>query len=308
MQTMFGRKRAGKVTPRSTFSHSRTSNFAEEVLELEGELDFNCSLSTVQRLMQLYTEAIEYYESIKDAKYLHYQERMQKLLTRHDVIRIIKTPHNASATPPPQDKELIEKRKEESQTKQRLRSRQLNYQLNPHLSGERTAQQALKTHSNEASNLSQQLRQNLKSQHDSLNSRLRERQSRSRNASMTPVRQPSKDLRSSFAPENHSRPSLTEESDRSGGMPSSSPFDLFESQVEAIMEKFVESKMKVRKEIESKYEEELEEIKKMGDASVFKSLYEEMKKNKEQEIETAMKDLEEKRKAEISAVRKKLIN
>ena len=60
-------------------------HFAEEVLDLEGEVAMHCTLKDVLRLIELYTLATEHYEAIQDSKYLHYQDRITALLTRKDV-------------------------------------------------------------------------------------------------------------------------------------------------------------------------------------------------------------------------------
>ena len=76
----------------SHFASPLPPNFAQEVLDLEGSLDFDCSEQTVKRLMQLYTAAIEHYEAIEDLKHLHYQDRLHTLLARADVARTFRLP------------------------------------------------------------------------------------------------------------------------------------------------------------------------------------------------------------------------
>lgn len=65
-------------------------NFATKLLEKEQELERDCSLQTIEKLVQLYTEAIEYFEYTNDGKCKDFQERMHQILTRTDVLEAVK--------------------------------------------------------------------------------------------------------------------------------------------------------------------------------------------------------------------------
>ena len=65
-------------------------NFAVKLIDKEAELERNCNVDIIQELVQLYTEAVEYYAFIKDNKSYDYQERMHKMFVRPDVIKAIK--------------------------------------------------------------------------------------------------------------------------------------------------------------------------------------------------------------------------
>mmetsp|Transcript_19772 Transcript_19772/g.36412 ORF Transcript_19772/g.36412 Transcript_19772/m.36412 type:complete len:276 (-) Transcript_19772:1401-2228(-) len=67
-----------------TLAPSLPKNFAEMVLDLECELDASWQNDTVQQLMELYTQAIEYYCTIASPKFKLFQERLQSLLLRQD--------------------------------------------------------------------------------------------------------------------------------------------------------------------------------------------------------------------------------
>jgi hypothetical protein len=58
-------------------------------LETELELDSHCDLEHVQQLVGLYQQAIEYYEYVKDHKYLEFNKRLHRLLTRPDVRSVL---------------------------------------------------------------------------------------------------------------------------------------------------------------------------------------------------------------------------
>lgn len=70
---------AGRSSRGLTFTpQGRTlpPRFAERILQLEMDLDYSCSLATLKQLLQLYSTAIEHYESIEDPRFLQFQERM----------------------------------------------------------------------------------------------------------------------------------------------------------------------------------------------------------------------------------------
>ena len=138
---------------------SLPKNFAQQVLDLEGEIDFNCELSTVKRLIELYTAAIEFYEAVQNNKYLHYKDRLQALFSRNDVL------------------ELLEHR---DATKQRPRRKTLSLSHASSLMANRSAEKELSEHYSSSSNLLRKLQQNIQNQCSSLAKRLHERRLKNR--------------------------------------------------------------------------------------------------------------------------------
>lgn len=61
-------------------------NFAQELLHHELEIESDTfTMQTVIQLLQLYRLGVEYYESIKDDKYLIFKNKSQSLLLRESV-------------------------------------------------------------------------------------------------------------------------------------------------------------------------------------------------------------------------------
>lgn len=54
--------------------------FADEVLDLELKLEKDCTQADVDRLIYLYSQAMEFYEPVNKDKYLSFKNRIQKLL------------------------------------------------------------------------------------------------------------------------------------------------------------------------------------------------------------------------------------
>ena len=66
-------------------------NFAEQVLNLELLLDSgNFDINTINELMQLYTNAVEYYSGMNDVRYIHFTERIQNMLIRPEILKLMK--------------------------------------------------------------------------------------------------------------------------------------------------------------------------------------------------------------------------
>jgi hypothetical protein len=61
----------------STKAVKLPKNFAELVLDLELLVDSgNFDINTINKLMQLYSQAVEYYSGMNDVRYVYYTERI----------------------------------------------------------------------------------------------------------------------------------------------------------------------------------------------------------------------------------------
>jgi hypothetical protein len=62
-------------------------NFFEKVLELELRIKRDFTMEILTEIVNLYTSAIEWYESIEDSKYKDYQNRLNILLSQPDILK-----------------------------------------------------------------------------------------------------------------------------------------------------------------------------------------------------------------------------
>jgi hypothetical protein len=62
-------------------------NFFEKVLDLELKIKREFSMASLSELVDLYTIAIEWYESVEDQKYKDYQNRLNILLSQPDILK-----------------------------------------------------------------------------------------------------------------------------------------------------------------------------------------------------------------------------
>lgn len=60
-------------------------------MDLELKIDGgNCDIDTVNDLMQLYSQAVEYYSGMNDERYIHFTERIQNMLIRPEILKLMK--------------------------------------------------------------------------------------------------------------------------------------------------------------------------------------------------------------------------
>lgn len=65
-------------------------NFANKVLDLELKIDSGrFDLECIDKLMQLYSQAVEYYSGMNDEKYMYFTERIQNTLLRTEVLKLM---------------------------------------------------------------------------------------------------------------------------------------------------------------------------------------------------------------------------
>lgn len=95
----------------STKALKLPKNFANLVLDLEIKVDSGVTdMSNVDALLQLYSvspfylltvwfqRAVEYYSGMNDEKYLYFTERIQNLLCRPDILKMIAKPQASQPT------------------------------------------------------------------------------------------------------------------------------------------------------------------------------------------------------------------
>ncbi|CDW76160.1 UNKNOWN [Stylonychia lemnae] len=97
-------------------------NFAERVLELEMELESDCSsIDSINNLLYLYSQAVEYYNGMNNDRYQLYADRIQNFLLRPEVLKVMQT---ASTDPEGYKKEQEEKKLKKQQEIQQANQNQ----------------------------------------------------------------------------------------------------------------------------------------------------------------------------------------
>ena len=105
-------------------------NFAEDLLNLELDMEQPVvDVKSVHRLLELYANGVEYYESIKSNRYLIFQEKMKNLLIKPNVLEALNN-HNQEDSPNKvKIKEDSPKLKETESNKAKHKELQINLYL-----------------------------------------------------------------------------------------------------------------------------------------------------------------------------------
>ncbi|OMJ76494.1 hypothetical protein SteCoe_24116 [Stentor coeruleus] len=263
--------------PVSSSAKPLPKDFAEQVLRLEISVDVDSSMEALKSLLELYSQAIEYYESIRDQKYKYYQDRMMELFHKQNNLLLAESPppHTARSNSH-MTSDLLQKREVDKTIKQ--------FEVATH-------------------EVSRQVSMNLQNQNSTMLSRMNTR--KNRNTSVDP-RKSSVFHKLPFVT-HHKRRSSEGESDKSGGVSTTREAEQFEKELEEIMEESVMEKISKRQEIKKKYREQIEEIQSMGGGTVMQQLAEEMQKRMDEELNALDGMLEDKRKVAIKRIKEFLV-
>jgi hypothetical protein len=94
-----------------------TSDFASRLLEAELELENTCCLVVLQELLDLYQDALEFYERNDDLRYLDFQKRIHSVLVKPEVLALLNAPQGIKR----RDKSKSEKLQDKKAKLQRLK-------------------------------------------------------------------------------------------------------------------------------------------------------------------------------------------
>ncbi|OMJ95848.1 hypothetical protein SteCoe_566 [Stentor coeruleus] len=277
---MFARSKPIRAVPLQMETPKLPRNFAEKLLEMETQLAFNMSVELISSLMQLYSSAIEYYESVHDKKYLHYKERLTSLLARQDVLEILSKGNNKKVPEITKKPEELLAKHEELKSKTLVPRRPYTADFNPIAPiPKKDAEETITEHLHESHTISTRVRESLRNQEgDNLEKRIQARK-----------------RASSLKPQNKSHREL----------PSSSKIEMYQNEIESIMEQFAEEKIQRTQGIKKKYLEKETELAKVQGIENVKKIKEEIDKIMRKEIDEMQVELLRERREKISLLRSK---
>jgi hypothetical protein len=266
-------------------------DFALRLIDKEVELDRNCSLAVIQELVQLYTDAIEFYAYIKDSKSDDFRDRMHKMFMRPDVISAIKlkTPSNPTKQSTMQERriESVQKKSEEAGKMKELMQTQsekgfvrvLEYQT---LRSIEVARKAAMDFKSQDKDLQKRLDSRKKSMlTKSMDSGSRLNMSTSRDYGLKVVKEEDDCEVASFC-------RLIEEVEEEPDL---------EEDLERIMDRYCSEKAKRMAEVQVKYETEMAAI--GDDGPIFEQVRNQMKKDMQNEIFSVCSEIEKEKGEEI---------
>lgn len=316
-------------------SLSLPRDFATNLLNKELESQKDCSIQTITELVNLYREAIEYYEHINDPKFFYYQEKMHKFLLRSDILNAMQLENNrlkATRSTITRSRANTVRKPRNQPIKSVPEHRELSsieiHNTVASISPPKIAtispkkiDKIMVQNESESKNTKIKAVDNFKSQELSLEERLASRKMRSLNASL--------DL--SLQQESESPIKLREityedffkdidEETRDSGLSSRSSFkvndinvesrkngfspDILEKKLEDVMEKHHLEKIEIISEIKLKYERKIQVLNDSGSAT--KAKLNEIRKDMSDEIEIANKALDESRKTELFRLKEEM--
>lgn len=271
-------------------------NFAEDLLDLEMDLERNCNLDTIRHLVSLYSvitkkRAIEHYESKKDSKYKAYHNRMKSLLQKTQVQQVLTASSKPFSRPPlssinvnnlkspdpnltsesPQVPNLTPSRSCEIDQNQAPNTPVFKETPTKNL---RTAEIQIEDYCQETQNSKRHVICNIKNQEDTIENKLKARKI---NRSQT--------LSSRI------------EGDKGAGR------DRYQDGIVEIMEKFLNEKVEGVVGIKRKYRDQIEEIKAMGKSQMIVEVIKEMERAMEEEVKQYCEELDKRKAEEIARAR-----
>lgn len=91
------------------------------------------TIKQIQRLMVLYSKAVEFYNGKSDSKYIFYQEKLQNLISQDKVLDLLNAKVNNNQEREPPKKEKV---KADRKTKEELKEKERRMKMNLHLTNQ----------------------------------------------------------------------------------------------------------------------------------------------------------------------------
>ena len=307
-------------------SSCQSNKLVLKILEKELELESNYSISTLNSLVDSYRQAIEHFEELKSSKLYDYQERLQKILMRPQVLKVMQEDYSKNRC----EQRIRNRGRAQTETGARPIQRShtdlgLKEKLNLSLSSEPSTPQPATTIESptlvkvnspgsptndkilnrivesqlkRTENIIGKAVGDFKAQETSLNERLKNRRQKGNNVTMDTSFNSFKQSGVSLPPSplNTSQMfSFDVESDKSGGV---NVFSILHERIEKIMEESFNEKTEKITEVKVRYGTQIGELEAQG--GFFDSITKQMKINMSQEIEQISQGIDIKRKNMIN--------
>jgi hypothetical protein len=253
--------------------------------------------STVEELVNLYSTAIEYYNTKDDDQALNYQLRMQKMLKRPEVLRIfsVSVPKEPKVSFSPTKPDLFLSDTEETAADVQEKPVFFMKELETPRSTQATAEVKKKEISDRQTG--DKLADSLKNQENDLETRIKRRKIGRALSGLSFVYSPANEAESPKAVEEsfdrQSETGKVEKEERKRDQE-------LEAAIQDIMERSYEEKSAKIAEITVKY---TAEINSMEDSGVMGIIVNQMKQNMQEEIELVSKEFDEKRRFQVKTLK-----
>ena len=272
-------------------------DFAQRLLSAEMELEQEVKSETVDRLVDLYRQAIEYYECWGDSSFLDYQARLHQLLLKPGLLQHLSptvslpsplhSPHRArtpkSALLPslhPSDQELS---------------------CEMPIKQSRKLQLIVESQRQESSTACSKAKQDVANQYSTLTSRLAKRKTHSHQTSLDSG---TRDWKKKVSDSVKSSPQHISESDKSGGTSKRAErIDTVAHQIEEVLERLCTEYASKAAAIRLRYETQIQAIEQDLNGSTFmQKVVDNMRMAEETEINDLQRILAAERKEQLAAL------
>ncbi|OMJ96282.1 hypothetical protein SteCoe_6 [Stentor coeruleus] len=253
--------------------------FAMKMIELEMELEQNCTKDMIHKLTELYSQAIEFFDDKDDPKCYDIQQRLHKLLKRPEVLRVLNSSDLSSENIEPTS---FEQRREDFENRKKAMANDFK-DLERKSKNRLSVSEIIVTNVEEAEVMSTKICESFSKQENNLESRLKERKKS--------MLERSQCFFESFR---------LQKSDMSGG------FDkelMMQNEIEEFLETNFAQQTTAVAEVNVRYETEIKQFD--GQGGVFAMVVEEMRKTKENEVQTMKNHYEKLRKEGIQSIKNK---
>jgi hypothetical protein len=270
-------------------SRQLAPDFASRLLEAELELENNCCFVVLQEVLDLYQEAVEFYERNDDPRYLDFQKRIHSVLVKPEVKNLLNTPHRFRR----QDQaRTLKDKKDKLERFKRSKTVLCEEELHQH---KVIAEETVATVAWEASETVLMTKEGVRRQQSLLEQRRQARRDKRTTAEIS--RQDTEKSSPAF------------ESDKSGGharLPTA-PEEL-ESKLEALMERSFSEKSAKLMEIKLAYEAEMRKaVAEAVDSVQTELMVAQMKSMMEDELAVTAAQFDAKRRQDIRSLKAQLI-
>jgi hypothetical protein len=280
-----------------------------QIFDAEIELENTCKISTLNRLLELYKEVIEYYEDVSSPQMWDFQERLQKLLMKPSVLKMVQEESlRHSYKQNRKQLKVVKNAQETEKTLSRANTAPEHMEIiDKNLKENKIAGRIVETQQRRTEHVSIKAVSDIKSQEHSLSERLANRKGKLMNLSMqksflsiSQVYGINEDISTEFVRKN--KAFFETESDKSAGI---SRFGEFYEKIEKIIEESSNEKTERITEIHVQYETQIRELEAEG--GVCLQIAADLKKKMISEISAAKQSVDNSRKQKIRAAKASFI-
>ncbi|CAG9326714.1 unnamed protein product [Blepharisma stoltei] len=265
-----------------------SQNFAEDLIISEMELESNFNLRTFSYLIQLYTYAIMFYKDIKESKRKIFKQRLQSLLLKIDLIKLSNSEFQHKVDFSQKHLKVYSRLHKSKQRRQPSDDFCIEYWHPYEISEihEINAEETIERHDSSNISIWNRVQEDMRNQAQNLSSRIDDRRKSVMNQSFNSL-------------------NMSNLSDRSDLEDFEVKFELYQIELEKMMDQFVEKALKETMEIKNRYRESVRKLEDIDNIFVQNKLRVEAERMMKKETDETNQRIDEEKKKTILTLRQK---